>query len=226
LALGQSASWTADKLSLGLSLLWIALGLYCVLLLLIYSVLSIFWLSRLFNSFAIRVRPLYPDRAGGLSPLGNFALKLSYIIAFTGIMLVVTPITRNYVAVGTLQFRWTPEILVGLGIYLVAAPIVFFGPLSVAHKVMEDRKDQLLEQIARRFDTVWTSVQNGLSVGVDISGLDSSLKALTELEALYETANKFPVWPFNVSNLARFGTSYVSPLVVAAVSTLLTRLLS
>jgi hypothetical protein len=223
--LGQSAAWTADILSRDLSLLWMLIGLYCVLLLLIYSALSIYWLNRLFKSFTIRVRPLNPDQAGGLSPLGSFTLKLSYLIACTGFMLVVTPITRNYVAVGTLRFRWTVELVIGLGIYLITAPVVFFGPLWVAHRVMEDAREQLLSQIARRFDMVWNSVQDGLGVGVGISRLDSSLKALKELKALHETASKFPVWPFNLPNLARFGATYVSPLVVAVATTWLTELL-
>lgn len=225
LALGQSAAWTADIPSRGLSLLWALIGLHCVLLLLIYSALGIYWLRRLFKSFTIRVRPLNPDRAGGLSPLGSFTLKLSYIIVWTGFILVVTPITRNYVAAGTLRFRWTVELVTGLGIYLIAAPVVFLGPLLVAHRVMEDAREQLLSQIARRFDMVWAKVQDGLSVDVGIPQLDSSLKALKELEALHEIASKFPVWPFNLPNLARFGATYVSPLVVAVATTWLTELL-
>lgn len=231
LALGQSVAWTTDTLSLILALLWTWAGTYCVLLLLIYSVLSIYWLRRLFNNFRIRVRPLHPDRAGGLSPMGNFTLTLSYIIALIGIMLVITPITRNYVKVGTLQFRWTTELLVGLVAYVIAAPIVFFAPLSVAYNVMNEAKDQLLLQIARRFEKEYSRVQEVLDE--DISSLEdsskileNSSKILRELQALHDTTSKFPVWPFNVSNITRFGTSYLSPITLAVSIDLLGKLIS
>lgn len=231
LALSQSAATGADTLSLILSLLWMLIGLYCVVLLLVYSMLGIYWLRRLFNSFTIHVRPLHPDRAGGLSPLGNFTLMLSYLIALIGIMLVITPIPRNYLAVGTWRFRWTTELLVGLGIYVVAAPIVFFAPLWVAHNTMEEAKDQLLLQIARRFEKEYSEIQKVLDK--DISSLEdrskileNSSKILRELQALHDTTSKFPVWPFNVSNVTRFGTSYVSPIALAILIDLLGKLIT
>jgi hypothetical protein len=223
-ALGQSAAWTADTLSLILTLLWVAIGVYCVTLLLLYSILGIYRLNKLFSSFAIGVRPLHPDQAGGLAPLGNFTLTLSYLIAFIGILLVLTPITRNYVVMGTLQFRWTTEIIVALGVYIVVAPAVFFAPLSVAHNVMKEAKNRLLQQIAQRFETEYRSIQNKLSG--DISGLASGLKALEELQSLYDTTSKFPVWPFNAANMRRFGTSYISPIILALVIDLITNLLN
>ena len=226
LAMGQNAYWSAETLSLILSLLWMLIGLYCVVLLLIYSVLGIYWLSRLFNNFTIYVRPLHPDRAGGLSPLGNFTLMLSYIIAVIGIMFVSTPITRNYQAVGTWRFRWTTELLVGLGIYVVAAPTVFFAPLSVAHNAMKEAKDQLLLQIARRFEKEYSRIREVLdedvpSLEYSSKILENSSKILGELQTLHDTTSKFPVWPFNVSNVTRFGTSYVSPIAIAILIDLL-----
>jgi hypothetical protein len=223
-AFRRSAAWAADTLSLILTLLWVAVAVYCVTLLLIYSMLSIYRLNALFNSFAIRVRPLHPDRAGGLAPLGNFTLTLSYLIPFVGILLVLTPITRNYVAMGTLQYRWSPEILVALIIYIIAAPAVFFAPLSVAHNVMNEAKNQLLLQIARRFEMEYHSVQNKLDG--ELSGLKDDLKTLEELQSLHDTTSKFPVWPFNAANMRRFGTSYISPIILALVIDLITNLLN
>jgi hypothetical protein len=212
LELGQDAWWTADYANMTLALVYLMIGLYNVLLQLIYWVISIYWLRRLFKSFAINARPLYPDGAGGLSPLGNFTLSLSYIIAFVGFMLVLTPITRNFVVAGTLQFRWTSEIVIGLGIYLVTAPIVFFGPLAVAHRVMRKAKHDLLLQIAQRFDTEYTHLQKALSGGS--SGLKNHSEMLNELQSLHKMASKFPVWPFNLENITRFVTVYFLPFVV------------
>jgi hypothetical protein len=219
----QSAWWTADDPSLVLSFVWTLINVYCVFFVFFYSVVTITWLVRVFRRFTIEVRPLHPDRAGGLSPLGNFTLMLSYIITLVGLVLVVTPITRNYVAEGSFEFRWTAELVLGLGAYIVVAPVVFFAPLSVAHSAMRDAKDRLLLQIARRFETEYGQVQAALAG--ELSGLEDSLKSLRELQDLHKTTSQFPVWPLNVQNLARFVTSFVSPIALAVIADVLTGVL-
>lgn len=221
--MGQSAYSTADTINLILSLLWVLVGVHCVLLILIYSMLAIYWLRRLFHTFTPHIRPLHPDRAGGLAPLGDFTLTLSYLIALVGIQLVLTPVTRNYRVVGTWQFRWTAELVIGLGVYAVTAPIVFFAPLSVAHRAMKSAKDQLLLQIARRFDAEYLKLQTALDG--DTLSLESSSKTLQELQALHDLTNKFPVWPFNATNVTRFGTSYALPMLLAVIVELASRVI-
>ena len=157
-------------------------------------------------------------------PLGKFSLALSYVVTLTGLVLVATPVTRHYLAHGTFQFRWTTDIVVGLCIYVVAAPIVFFAPLSVTHSAMETAKAQLLLQIARRFETEYLSIQSALDD--DISDLENSLKILKELQALHEMTSDFPVWPFNPENTVRFATSLVSPIALAIGADLLSKLIT
>ena len=243
-------SWAmATPLSLALSLLWVLMGIYCVILLLFYCGLGIYWLSRLFRDFTVYVRPLHPDRAGGLSPIGKFSLTLSYIITLIGLMLVIAPVGRNYVTYGTFLFRWTSDILAGLGLYIMAAPAAFFAPLSVAHDVMKTAKGDLLLQIARRFDVEYAKIQNALderiqirralglpihdrhtsiqdALGKDITSLENSSKTLKELQSLHEMTSKFPVWPFNTQNIVRFSTSFVSPIVLAVATDLLGKLVN
>lgn len=223
--MNRQDSWSmADPLNLTLSLLWALINIYSVVLLFTHCVLSIYWFSRLFTNFTVYVRPLHPDRAGGLSPLGNFSLALNYIVTLIGLMLVTTPITRHYLAHGMFRFRWTSDILVGLGIYVMAAPIVFFAPLSVTHSAMKNAKGQLLLQIAQRFEAEYINVQNALDD--DISGLESSLKILKELQSLHEVTSEFPVWPFNLENIVRFATSLVSPIALAIAADLLSKFIT
>lgn len=224
LAMGQSAYSTADTISLILSLLWVLVGVHCVLLIVIYSLLAIYWLRRVFHSFASLIRPLHPDRAGGLAPLGDFTLTLSYLIALLGIQLVLTPVTRNYITVGTWQFRWTAELVMGLGVYAIAAPIVFFAPLSVAHKAMKGAKDQLLLQIARRFDAEYLKLQAALDDD-DVPNLEGNSKTLQEIQALHDMASEFPVWPFSATNVTRFGTTYALPMLLPVIVELAGRVL-
>lgn len=221
LTLQQSAAWAADGLSLVLSLLWIAVGLYCALHLFLSALLAIRELRRRFREFRVLIRPLHPDKSGGLAPLGDFALRLSYLLALIGVAFVVTPVTRNLVVTGTLQFRWSTELQIGLVAYILAAPVVFFAPLAVAHNAMKEAKHRLLLQVARRFEREYERVN--VALDGDLSGLENRLKTLKELQSLHETTDKFPVWPFNVQNLTRFGTSYLSPVAIALVIDFLSR---
>ena len=255
LAMGQSAWWTANTLNLIGSILWSSIAVYCLGSILVYSAFTILWLNRLFGEFPVRIRPLYPDHAGGLAPLGEFTLRQSYLAAMVGIMLVITPVTRNYVVNGTLEFRWTTEILVGLSVYLIAAPIVFFATLSVAHASMRRSKDQFLLEIARRFESEYVNIQDALhpdhedisdleqvaesrraaqtshdqelpcSPSSDLSSLDQSLETLEQLQDLYDMTSRFPVWPFNMANLRRFSTSYLSPVLLAIIVNLVSELM-
>jgi hypothetical protein len=61
----------ADPLSLFLSTLWVSIGMYCVIVVVLYSLVTVFWLARLFREYEVSVRPLHPDGAGCLfhSPL-------------------------------------------------------------------------------------------------------------------------------------------------------------
>jgi hypothetical protein len=229
----EIAGFTADPVSLVLALIWVAVGIYCVGVVLAYGLLTTYWLRRLFDGFKMNVRPLHPDRAGGLAPIGSFTLRLSYLIALVGIILVATSVTRNYVDQGTLQFYWTTDILVAMAVYAVAAPAVFFLPLGTAHRSMSQAKARLLLQISRRFQAeyhhVWRSLDDHVAgpEGLEQAPvrLKDSLEILDDLQALHETTSRFPVWPFNASNLARFGTSFLSPFLLALLTNLLSVLL-
>ena len=221
--------WWADNLAGAiLATMWGLVGIYLVLVVLFYVVIGLYWLIQVFNHFEMNIRPLHPDRAGGLSPLGNFTLTLSYAITVLGMILVITPITRNYLVEGSFQFWWNTDIVVGLGIYAVIAPFVFFAPLSVAHNAMKEAKNELLLRIAKRFEQEYDQIQNSLDSYEFESDeqpfdLKRSLEHLEELQKLHETTSAFPVWPFNMQNITRFSTSFVSPIALAVIGDVLTR---
>lgn len=225
LDLRNRVAWAADPVSLTMSLFWAGIAQYTGVVQGTYVVLFWVWLVRLFKRFEIRIRPLHPDGAGGLSPLGDFTLTMSYLIVTLGIILVLTPVTRNYVATGGgLQFRITLDVVVAGVTYALLAPIIFFGPLSVAHRAMRDAKERLLLNVAQRFETEYDKVQ--ASLDSDSIDFDDSLRALDGLQTLHSTTSDFPVWPFNISNLRRFGTSYISPLLLAILIEVLGRAIS
>lgn len=219
LSLSESAAWAADPFSLAIASFWIFVGIYCILTIALFSIMSITWLKKLFSEFSITILPLHPDGSGGLSPLGNYALKLSYLIVLVGLILVITPITRNFVINGTFEFFWTSELIVALGAYLIAAPVIFFLPLSVAHRVMQEAKNHLLIKIANRFSEEYSLIQKALSQkDIDIK---QNLEIMEQLQDLHRTIDSFPVWPFDSANLIRFATSYITPLLTAILATII-----
>lgn len=223
--------WWGDNFAGALlATMWVQINLYFVLVVLFYVVLSLYWLIQIFSHFEVNIRPLNPDRAGGLAPLGSFALTLSYAISALGMLLVATPITRHYIVEGSFQFKWSLDIILGMGIYATVAPFVFFAPLSVAHNAMKEAKDDLLLQIARRFEYEYDQIQNALGLTKNVSGkqsfdLGESLEKLNHLKELHQTTSEFPVWPFNTQNITRFTTSFVSPLAFGVIADLLSRVL-
>jgi hypothetical protein len=217
-------SWSmANPWNLVLSVLWAITGLYAALLVLFFIVLSIIWLRRLFTDFKVEVRPLHPDHAGGLSPLGKFSLNLSYIITLLGFILATIPISRYYLANGTFGFSWTSDVILGLGIYILAAPFAFFAPLSVAHAAMKGTKERLLLEISQRFEKEYAAIQE--SIQGDIKEVNTNMENLRGLYSLYELTSEFPVWPFNIENILRFITSFVSPILLVILSTIIRSLI-
>ena len=89
---------------------------------------------------------------------------------------------------------------------------------------MKNAKGQLLLQIAQRFEAEYINVQSALDD--DISGLESSLKILRELQSLHEVTSEFPVWPFNLENIVRFATSLMSPIALAIAADLLSKFIT
>jgi len=183
--------------------------------------LSITWFNRLFSRFKVDVKVLHPDKAGGLSPLGEFSVKIGYGIAIYGLAAVVGILSESYLK--TTQFTG-PELslrfLPLLVAYLILAPIVFFLPIGAARSTMKRAKNEFVVQIAEQFEIDTIEIQSLLASGAD--ELKRKLDKIEQLTKLYDIAIKFPVWPFNTENLVKFLSAISSPFVVALISVLIT----
>jgi hypothetical protein len=90
---------------------------------------------------------------------------------------------------------------------------------------MQEAKRKQLLNIARQFDQVYDSIQESLGADVvfleqhgGIGELEERSRGLEQLQELYKTTSQFPVWPFNMENVTRFVTAYVSPIVIPLVA--------
>jgi hypothetical protein len=195
---------------------------YIVFRLLLISFLSIYWFRQLFIKFTIRVRPLHPDGAGGLSPLGNLTLHFSYLISVIGISLVLSAITRSLRVTQTIGFLFQPDTVAGLIAYAIISPVVFFAPLAVAHHYMEDAKKRFLLKIDEKFGLLFSEIQ--ASLNSDSDKLILRKKRFKKIKALHAMVKSFPVWPFNVENVTRFITTYLLPILLVLIADALLRL--
>ena len=217
-------SWSmATPASVALSLIWAATGFFAAFRIVTYYAVVRMELRRLFARHRVRVRPLHPDRCGGLAPLGVFSIRVSYLMTLLAAFLVVTVMTRSYLAYGEPRLEFGLDLVVGFPVLALLSAFIFFALPAVAHDSMSKAKDLLLMRINRRFETEYRLLQKNLEK--PDTDLESGLKRLGDLQKLHETTSNFPVWPFDVRTLSRFASSWLTPIAIAALTTLVKVLL-
>jgi len=161
------------------------------------------------------LHPLHPDKAGGLQPLGRYALGTTYLIAIAGslgALLEYEAYTRGML--GTAYFAHIVILL-----YLILAPVAFFAPLSAAHRAMQRAKESLLLDIAYQFNQDFSQTSTNLTAPAKT--LEENVKKINQLRELHKIADAFPVWPFDVATLRRFAVTISSPIATIALSVLI-----
>ena len=190
------------------------------LLFIIRVIISIVWLNNLLQEFPVDVRILHPDGAGGLSPLGEFSVKLGYLIGILGVTVVASTILSSYSMTGTFSGPiFTLNIIILTIVYFVMAPVAFFAPINSAHGVMKKAKYDFLLDISNQFESERERVQSLRTE--DIKKYEDSFDKIFLLQKTFQFGRHFPVWPFNTDSLLRFFAAVTSPLVLAAVTTII-----
>lgn len=182
---------------------------YFMLLLATYKCLvTVYALSRMV-AFDIRVRPLHPDRSGGLRPVGALALAVHYFLA-----LVIVFFTILYFF-DTFSLRAQPALIAALILLYLFAIFSLFYPLGRLHRLMVDRKRLVLGRLGRTFDLYYGK----LSAGADDTAYDlDSADEIKLVSDLYEIADRMPEWPFDAKSLARFYSAITVPLILFLVN--------
>ena len=155
-------SWISDgtllKEQMGTARGFSAVGLYSAFLqtLLSYLMLNLTWTSlvfswglrRYFNVYRldINVEPLHPDRCCGLKRIGDVAMIVNTILFLSGIYISLKVIDKIVVQGFPIWVDIGNPVL--LASYAVLAPLMFFLPLTAAHKVMQDEKQRFLMIVA------------------------------------------------------------------------------
>lgn len=142
----------------------------------------------------LRIRPLNPDRAGGLGTLGYYSLRLVIVIVpFLLPIILYTVFLKMSLALGG-----------GLLLYIPFLFFTFIYPLSGAHDAMSKFKKQELQTLSKEFNRVYDEFVLNIK-DHQLSEIPSPFELMEKLDHLYTKAEKMPVWPFNFEILSRFG---------------------
>lgn len=148
---------------------------------------------KLTHDEVLKLRPLNPDKAGGLGFLGKYNFYMSLFI-----MPLLIPIVF-YIIVHEMNIVITLALIV----YVPAMMLAFFYPLSGAHEVMKKFKERELEKLSREFNNMYDHLISNI-MPKKVADLPAVYEVLEKIEALYNKAVKMPVWPFDTKTLAKF----------------------
>jgi hypothetical protein len=196
-----------------------ALGVYAsiVQVLLIYWVFNAAWntyvvsccLHRFFSDFGdhMSLEPLHPDRCCGLRRIGSLSMVISSVVFLLGLYLSLKVIDKIVVQGESLFVDIGNPLM--LSCYAIVAPLVFFLPLSSAHKIMQRAKDSFLLPMARSYRDLVSSISGDPS--------ERNIERAERLGALYfKLRRRIPVWPFDFRSLQAFFGAVIVPILPVA----------
>lgn len=170
--------------------------------------------------YDVTLKPLHHDHAGGLMPIGRFALASLYPIAFGGSVAAFTEYWLAFVGESEISLIFH----FAIALYVIGAPFVFFVPIYAAHRGMLRARAAMIAQISDQFDADLQSAYK--NQGGTAQALEKNIKKVVELKKLHEITSSFPVWPLDIGVFRRFVLTIASPLVSFIVPALVTFLFS
>lgn len=185
----------------------------------VIRIASVYKIIKLYLSFNVTIQPLHPDKAGGLSPLGEFSLRISLAGVFTGIICMIG-VFSNYYQYNK-NFLYAPNVVMILS-YIIALSIVFFVPLFAARKGMKSAKEKTLLMISDKFNVAMSETMKKFNSHSNIENFN--LDKIEDLEKLYTIASRMPVYPFNCINIVKFSSSVIWPLMTIIIKWLIDKL--
>jgi len=152
--------------------------------------------------FEIDIQPLHPDGCCGLKPITDLCLKYNIILLLLGIYISLKYIDRIFIQEGfLLDDIGNPIFIIA---YIFLAPLMFFLPLSSAHKRMSIAKVLHLKSIAKTL-TSWTKNSTRIT--------GEKMDNMSKLSDFYEKQkSRIPVWPFDFKSMQSFVVTVLIPI--------------
>lgn len=175
-------------------------------------IVTIFMLRKMFQEKNINIAPLHPDKCGGLGSISQFVAIVAYVIGARGLVISAEVMFE----LNNETLLHAIPVIFGIVAYIIFAPVFFFWPLGTAHEAMEKAKERELLEIANQHDILYKKVKK--ETLSNLGDYEASMKNLEQIKKLYEIADNFPIWPFDVQSLRRFFVVVTSPLLPALIT--------
>ena len=187
--------------------------LYFLLIISVIRVIAVYLvLRRFFKLFRANVQPLHPDKCGGLAPLGRLSMRLNIGVFLFGIVSVVGVLVNVYHYNKPYFYIYNIYIILG---YLISATILFFLPLTSAHKSMKNSKIHSLCILNSKFDEINEKLLNDKDIKTFPN--EVAFKQLERIHKFHNMVSQMPVYPFNMKTVSSFIGSVVTPIMVLIV---------
>ncbi len=164
----------------------------------------------------VSVRPLSPDRSGGLKHI-NTAMMAVVINVFPLALFTVTLVYIHGITV---------PVVVGTIGWIFFVCCIFFIPLSSVHIAMSKRKQMILGEIEAKFNVVHDEFRislNSTNLKLNEPAMDS-LPSMYFLHIAYEISEKMPVWPFDIRTLSKFFSVIALQMLLTIISAVFSKI--
>jgi hypothetical protein len=178
---------------------------------------------RLGKNVDLQVTPGHPDHCGGLRAAGDICLQLALMMLIPAIYLSFWAIAVNHVQVplgNQADFQFFVKYLAPIAqdwllVLILAGFFIFFQPLYSVHRRMERRRQEIQQELGE-ISAVIESTSIELRQHADkmtASQIKEKLDQIEALQQVYSHSSKFPTWPFDIKQLAAFGSAQLLPLL-------------
>lgn len=216
---GEDATGSHMVLFAAIMLPFNAFLIYTVSMMVAKVIITIRSLGKLFSHTTLNLRPLHPDRCGGLRRLQDYTMIVNYAIAVAGFglsLLVYLSFKAGHLATDY-------HLYVFLGGYVFLAPYCFFATLGTAHQAMKTAKESFLHNISEQFQGAYAEMQERLTS--KHGELRDNLDKIEQLQTFHKLTQSFPIWPFDVRSIRRFAAMTATPLLWMVVAAVIDKLL-
>jgi hypothetical protein len=184
---------------------------FTIIALLFWKIL-VTWTSllRAFRNDAVHIRPLHPDKVGGIRSIGRLYIAVVYLfVPFMAYFIL----NRFFDELGESH---PTSVLVFAMLYLVILAAFSF-PCTTAHRIMLREKEILLMRIEGAFELCNVELMKESQQGrYDINRVDEMLK----LQDLYVRVEQMTDWPLDTKGILRVVSAASIPLLLLLVELL------
>jgi hypothetical protein len=171
---------------------------------------------RRFCLFPLKLRPLDPDKAAGLSSLSSLAFSMDTFcaIAIIGIAIAMYALKEPF------------HLLIIFGDFLISIMVLllFILPLSKAHNVMKRTKENLLSNLINEHHKTFDELNELLSSKKSKKKKLKKTKnkqfiilqdKLKRIDEVYDRTLKMPIWPFDFNFTVRILSLVFLPISIS-----------